>query len=105
MRFVILTDIHANREAFEAVLADVVSREIKQVVILGDVVGYGPDPEWCVEKTAALAKAGAVCVLGNHDSVATGQVESLGTHSTQRRHTSLGPPRGEMLHFLNALDH
>ncbi len=81
MRFAILTDIHANREAFEAVLADAVARGMDQVVLLGDVVGYGPDPEWCVEKTAALAKAGAVCVQGNHDSAAAGKPESLSTHA------------------------
>jgi predicted phosphodiesterase len=42
MRIAILTDIHANREAFEAVLADLALRDIDQLVFLGDLVGYGP---------------------------------------------------------------
>jgi diadenosine tetraphosphatase ApaH/serine/threonine PP2A family protein phosphatase len=62
MRLAILTDIHANREAFEAVLADAALRKI-----LGDIVGYGPDPGWCIEKVVDLMAQGAVCVRGNHD--------------------------------------
>lgn len=67
MRIAILTDIHANREAFEAVLADATARGATQFAILGDIVGYGGDPGWCVERTMALAKAGGVVVRGNHD--------------------------------------
>ena len=54
MRFAIFTDIHANREAFQAVLDDIAQRKIDRLVCLGDVVGYGPDPQWCVEKMADL---------------------------------------------------
>lgn len=67
MRLAILTDIHANREAFEAVLADAALRGIGRFVILGDIVGYGPDPGWCVDKVMAMEAAGALCVRGNHD--------------------------------------
>ena len=67
-RFALLTDIHANREAFEAVLADLGARAIDRIVVLGDIVGYGPDPGWCADRTAALAAAGAVVVKGNHDA-------------------------------------
>lgn len=68
MRLALLTDIHANREAFAAVLADVAERGCDRMVILGDVVGYGPDPEWCVDKVMALVAGGAICIKGNHDS-------------------------------------
>lgn len=68
MRLALLADIHGNREALEAVLADIAQRKIDRIVILGDIVGYGPDPEWCADKTMALVAAGAVAVKGNHDS-------------------------------------
>jgi diadenosine tetraphosphatase ApaH/serine/threonine PP2A family protein phosphatase len=83
MRFAVLTDIHANREAFEAVLTDAAARGADRIALLGDVVGYGPDPEWCLDKTAALVADGAVCVKGNHDSAAAGVNESLGTNAKQ----------------------
>lgn len=67
MRLAILTDIHANREAFEAVLADLAGRGAERIVFLGDLVGYGPDPGWCVDKVADLVAKGAVAVRGNHD--------------------------------------
>lgn len=67
MRLAVLTDIHANREAFEAVLADLALRKPDRIVFLGDLVGYGPDPGWCVDKVAALVADGALAVRGNHD--------------------------------------
>ena len=77
MRFAVLTDIHANREAFEAVLADAAARGADRIALLGDMVGYGPDPEWCVDKAASLVAAGALCIQGNHDSAAAGGVHTL----------------------------
>lgn len=68
MKTAILSDIHGNRAAFEAVLADVALRGADRLVILGDIVGYGPDPEWCAARTMELAAAGAVVVQGNHDA-------------------------------------
>ncbi|CDX11000.1 conserved hypothetical protein [Mesorhizobium sp. ORS 3324] len=67
MRIAILSDIHANREAFDAVLEAVHERAPDQLVLLGDLVGYGPDPVYVVEKAADLVEDGAVCVMGNHD--------------------------------------
>lgn len=67
MRLAILTDIHANREALEAVLADVAGMRIDRFAILGDIVGYGPDPDWCIDKVADLQARGAITVRGNHD--------------------------------------
>lgn len=66
-RCALLTDIHANREAFEAVLSDLAGRGVDRIVILGDIVGYGPDPGWCVDRALGLVSAGAVIVKGNHD--------------------------------------
>jgi len=77
MRLAILTDIHGNREAFAAVLADVAARAVDRIALLGDIVGYGADPCWCCERAAALVEAGAICVRGNHDSAASGTVETM----------------------------
>lgn len=71
MRLALLTDIHANREALSAVLADIRQRQVDRIVILGDIVGYGPDPVWCTETVMDLVAAGAVCVRGNHDAAVT----------------------------------
>ena len=67
MRVAVLSDIHANVVALEAVLADAGS--VDAVWHLGDVVGYGPEPDGVV---ARLAAAGAVGVTGNHDRAAAG---------------------------------
>lgn len=67
MRLAILTDIHANKEAFSAVLADLADRAIDRIVLLGDIVGYGPDPEFCTDRAADLVAKGAIAVRGNHD--------------------------------------
>lgn len=69
MRIAFLSDIHANREAFEAALS--AAQAADRIVILGDIVGYGADPRWCVDKTMELAAAGAIVVRGNHDQAST----------------------------------
>ena len=81
MKFAVLTDIHANREAFEAVLADEAARRADRMIILGDVVGYGPDPGWCCDKAAALVAAGAICIRGNHDNAASGAKEAMNSQA------------------------
>ena len=63
-RIALLSDIHGNAEALERVLDDLSTVNAELVVCLGDVVGYGPDPERCVELVYEHCD---VCVLGNHD--------------------------------------
>lgn len=63
----ILTDVHANREALEACLAHASASGADRLFILGDIVGYGADPAWCVDRVAELAQRGAVVLMGNHD--------------------------------------
>lgn len=70
MKIAILSDIHANREAFEACLADAGRRGAQRLVLLGDIVGYGADPAWAVWRSMELAAAGAVVLKGNHDEAA-----------------------------------
>ncbi len=63
----IMSDIHANREAFEACLASAASAGADRLVLLGDIVGYGADPVWCATKAMELVGRGALAVRGNHD--------------------------------------
>ena len=60
----IVSDIHANLPALEAVLADIESQGITRIICLGDVVGYGPDPVECWRRIRAVAD---IIIMGNHD--------------------------------------
>ena len=71
MRYAILSDIHGNLEALEAVLADAGPRA-DGVLCLGDVVGYGADPAACVERVAERAEA---VVAGNHEHGVAGLLD------------------------------
>ncbi len=71
MRVAVLSDVHANREALEAVLADCAGRA-DLLVCLGDVVGYGADPEACVDLIAERCHA---VVAGNHEWAVTGRLD------------------------------
>jgi predicted phosphodiesterase len=71
MRVAVLSDIHGNRHAFEAVLADVAGTGADELWCLGDLVGYGADPNACVELAREHA---AVCLAGNHDLAVTGDL-------------------------------
>jgi diadenosine tetraphosphatase ApaH/serine/threonine PP2A family protein phosphatase len=64
----LFADIHANRQAFEACLAAARRRGAERIVLLGDYVGYGADPEWTVTTVMDLVDKGAVAVRGNHDN-------------------------------------
>lgn len=64
MKRAIISDIHSNLEAFEAVLKDIDSQNIEQIYCLGDLVGYGPNPLECIDIMMSRA---TVCLLGNHD--------------------------------------
>lgn len=70
MRYLVLSDIHANLAALDAVLADARRQGYDAAVLLGDVVGYGADPGPCIAALDALGLAAAV--RGNHDKVAAG---------------------------------
>src|SRR3954454_4923199 len=63
----IFADIHANRQAFEACLHAPQARAAERMILLGDYVGYGADPEWAIETVMGLVERGAMAVLGNHD--------------------------------------
>ncbi len=71
MRYAILSDIHGNLDALQAVLADAAPRT-DALICLGDVVGYGPDPEPCLELVAERA---TVLVGGNHEHGVAGLLD------------------------------
>lgn len=70
MKLALLTDLHANREAFEACLGAAASCGATDYAVLGDLVGYGADPAWVVDRVRALARDGAIVLKGNHDESA-----------------------------------
>src|SRR5215212_3459560 len=67
VRLAIFADIHANRQAFSACLDVARARGAERVVCLGDIVGYGADPEWAVDTVMGLVDDDAIAVIGNHD--------------------------------------
>jgi predicted phosphodiesterase len=71
MKVAVVSDIHANRHAFEATLEAIASSDASELWCLGDLVGYGAEPDACVELARRHA---AVCLAGNHDLAVTGEL-------------------------------
>jgi predicted phosphodiesterase len=71
LRVAVLSDVHSNLHALEAVLAEVEAGRYDAVWCLGDLVGYGPKPNECV---ALLQERAAICLAGNHDLVVLGKI-------------------------------
>jgi diadenosine tetraphosphatase ApaH/serine/threonine PP2A family protein phosphatase len=69
MRVAIISDIHGNRHAFEAVLDMIAASDCEEIWCLGDLVGYGAEPDACVELARRHA---SICLAGNHDLGVTG---------------------------------
>jgi len=82
MRYLVLTDIHANLEALDACLADAEIHTYAATLVLGDLVGYGPDPNTVVERVQALKPV--AIVRGNHDKVACGLEQAEGFNSVAK---------------------
>ena len=80
MRILIISDIHANLTALDAVLND--AGQVDAVWCLGDLVGYGPDPNECVERIQQLQNL--VCLIGNHDAAVSGDIE-IATFNNEAR--------------------
>lgn len=104
MKTALITDLHANRQALEAVLAHARARGADHYALLGDFVGYGADPVWVLDTLIALVEAGAVAVLGNHD-----QAVLKGTSTSMREEARLALDwtraqlRPDQLQFLAGL--
>jgi predicted phosphodiesterase len=103
MRCAILSDVHGNLDALEAVLADAQGGQgVDQLWCLGDLVGYGPQPNECV---ALLRERGALCVAGNHDWAATGKMDTadFNPEAMEAAQWTGGQLSGEHRDFLNGL--
>jgi len=80
MRILIFSDVHANLTALDAVLKD--AGVVDKIWCLGDMVGYGPDPNECIQRVQSLPNF--LCLLGNHDVAALGQIDTA-TFNTEAR--------------------
>jgi len=78
VKLAIISDLHSNREALEAVFADIRRRGITDLVCLGDVIGYGPDPEFCVDLVRGHARW---CLMGNHDEALFRDASDFNPHA------------------------
>ena len=67
MRRALISDIHGNLEALQAVMADIASQNVQEIYCLGDIIGYGPNPNECLD---IVIERCAVTILGNHDQAA-----------------------------------
>lgn len=77
MLLAVFSDIHGNRQAFEACLKVARARGAERFVLLGDFVGYGADPEWVVDTAMDLVACGAIAVRGNHDRAVNSSTETM----------------------------
>src|SRR3954464_382373 len=81
MRYLVLSDIPANLEAFEAVRAE--AKEFDHTLVLGDVIGYGADPNAVVDRLRVMSDV--TFIRGNHDKVGTGLDTAGGFNHLARR--------------------
>ncbi len=81
MNYLVLSDIHANLTALKAVLED--AKDYDAVWVLGDIVGYGPDPNECIELVKTLPNL--VCLLGNHDAAVIDQINQITFNPTAQQ--------------------
>jgi diadenosine tetraphosphatase ApaH/serine/threonine PP2A family protein phosphatase len=102
MRYLVLSDVHANLEALTAVI-DAADGQWDQALILGDLVGYGADPNAVIDRVRALPTA--AMVRGNHDKVAAGlaPVDSFNHVARQAIEWTAGVLTPDNLRWLAAL--
>ncbi|MCK5451479.1 MAG: metallophosphoesterase family protein [Candidatus Omnitrophica bacterium] len=72
MKFIVFADIHGNIQAFNSVARGFSRHDKSEIICVGDIVGYGADPEGCIDLVREL---GAKCVLGNHDAALVKKVD------------------------------
>jgi len=72
LRVAVISDIHSNRQALDAVFAAVDEADVEQIWCLGDMVGYGADPDAC---TALVRERCSTCLVGNHDLAVLGALD------------------------------
>jgi len=103
MRIALLSDVHGNLPAFRAVLDDVGAAGVDRVWCLGDLVGYGAEPDGCVQLARERCD---LCLAGNHDLVVTGDI-NIEDFSRDAAHAALWTREHiaeESLEFLRGLE-
>lgn len=80
MKVAVISDLHSNREALEAVFAHIRGLGIQDIFCLGDVIGYGPEPEFCVDFVRGHAQ---ICLMGNHDEALFHGATDFNPHARQ----------------------
>jgi predicted phosphodiesterase len=103
MRLAILSDIHANLPALEAVLADIEGSGVGELWCLGDVVGYGAQPDECA---GLVSERCALCLVGNHDLAVLGELDisSFSPAAAAAVRWTQHSAKPETLDFLRGLD-
>jgi diadenosine tetraphosphatase ApaH/serine/threonine PP2A family protein phosphatase len=102
MRIAVFSDIHANRQALEAFCEHTASRQIDRYMCLGDIVGYGADPEFCISLVRTLPEID--CVLGNHDHAVAGAPYSMNRDAQKVIEWTRGQLSAANLSFLKTLE-
>jgi diadenosine tetraphosphatase ApaH/serine/threonine PP2A family protein phosphatase len=104
MRIALITDLHANRQAVQAVLDHVAGQGVDSYAFLGDFVGYGADPAWVVDTVREYVRQGAVAVQGNHDAaVVNGALPSMRLDARRVVEWTRSQLNAEQLDFLKML--
>ena len=107
MRFALISDIHSNADALARVLEDIDRKKIDRIFCLGDIVGYGPDPEFCVDKVRERCE---FSLLGNHEHGAMFYASDFNPRAraaidwTRDQLSRRDCPREENTRFWNYLD-
>jgi len=78
MKVAVISDLHSNREALDAVLEHIDGLGVDSIYCLGDVVGYGPEPEYCVDRVRDLCD---LCLMGNHDDALFRDASDFNPHA------------------------
>ena len=102
MRIAVISDIHSNLHALEAVLSDIERESPDEIWCLGDVVGYGPRPNECAD---IVRERAAIVLVGNHDLAAIGKLDTsefgpLAAKSAHWTERALGSPQTDWLRTL-----
>jgi diadenosine tetraphosphatase ApaH/serine/threonine PP2A family protein phosphatase len=82
MRYLVISDIHANLQAYETVMAEAAGLNYERILVLGDLVGYGADPNLVCERVRALSPH--ALIRGNHDKVGSGVESPEGFNAVAR---------------------
>jgi diadenosine tetraphosphatase ApaH/serine/threonine PP2A family protein phosphatase len=108
MRLALLSDIHANLQGLDACLAHAQGQGAQQLAFLGDMVGYGADPDAVVTRIAQLMETGAWVIKGNHDAMAVSPpatVKTMGETTAAWTHDQLSTEQRNWINDLPLSHH